>query len=897
MSRTVSTPGSRSVGVTDADLPPTARGGALGAVITVVTLLLVCLAAAYADPTGLLAPLPWSALQVTPVRGLWSVAGAAVFLPVLVAVTAWATVVAFRSAAPETRRGRIVLRLWGGTVLATAIARLAQLLAETAGVGIHGGARTLAATALWDCGLTAERTALISWLPALLGALAYRPRFAAGDPDFTPVRRSRTLPPRYGWRWSLTGTALPLALLGPLLGPLLWEGSPAAAFYGEPLSLRRMPFGFDLGPARFAVELGTAAIVTAVLLTRSCRRFDYTRPRHLLLGGWLAALGGGLAAGAVQALLALPRDLGWSSAGGGTGGDLFFVPDVALRLGTGLSLGAAFGWAVVPTLLLLSRLLEMISGQRRRMATVLASATVLAVGSWLLAQATPVTTAAAPTVNAAALATAAQPLPALTVRPASGSAPAEITDVNGRQLLLRGVNVNQLVDYAPPTPGAPTVRPLTDGDFAQMASLGFDVVRLDISWSALEPTRGQYEQAYLARIRATVAMAAKHGLYTELDMHEDAWGPAVAAPPGTSCPSGSTPALGYDGAPAWATVTDGASSCQTLSRDLTPANARAFTAFYHDVNGIQSELVSTWGMLAQTFAGDPAVAGYGLLNEPGIGDDPPATSSMLLGAYYDHAVQAIRSAERQTPGGFPHLVLIEPSVLWSGLGFDAAPPRGFSTDPYLVFAPHLYNQSITMDQQFGLTLVSVERGFTLAEQQAKSYGMPLWVGEWGWFGSNTPENGAMMRRFAAAEDEAGIGDAFWVWKQACGSPESDPHAATAGNLIGEDCVTGKDLPPAGDVVSVLSRPYPQAAPGTLTGLSSDPDTGALTLTGTAPASTSAASSASASSPACTLTVWYPGRTRPSTPQTQGISQLTLRQVPGGWFITGCATGSYRLSVG
>jgi hypothetical protein len=192
-----------------------------------------------------------------------------------------------------------------------------------------------------------------------------------------------------------------------------------------------------------------------------------------------------------------------------------------------------------------------------------------------------------------------------------------------------------------------------------------------------------------------------------------------------------------------------------------------------------------------------------------------------------------------------------------------------------------------MDQSLGITLVSVERGFALAEQQAKAYGMPLWAGEWGWFGSNVPQNGAMMRRFAAAEDRAMIGDAFWVWKQACGSPESDQHANEVGNLVGVDCATGRDLPPAGAVLSVLSRAYPQDAPGTLTRLVSGPEDSSLSLAGTAPAR--------ASGTACTLSVWYPGKTKP-TPNAHGVARLTERQVPGGWLVSGCATGSYRLDV-
>jgi endoglycosylceramidase len=63
----------------------------------------------------------------------------------------------------------------------------------------------------------------------------------------------------------------------------------------------------------------------------------------------------------------------------------------------------------------------------------------------------------------------------------------EITDVTGRTVLLRGVNVNQLNDYAVNDPNLPTVVPLTGADFREMASLGFDVVQLNIAWSALEP--------------------------------------------------------------------------------------------------------------------------------------------------------------------------------------------------------------------------------------------------------------------------------------------------------------------------------------------------------------------------------------------------------------------------
>lgn len=314
--------------------------------------------------------------------------------------------------------------------------------------------------------------------------------------------------------------------------------------------------------------------------------------------------------------------------------------------------------------------------------------------------------------------------------------------------------------------------------------------------------------------------------------------------------------------------------------------ARAFTNFYHDTDGIQSELVKTWSLLARTFGSDPAVAGYGLLNEPGIGEDAPVTSSVLLSAYYHRVVQVIRAQEADVKGGFPHLVYIEPSVLWSGLGFDAAPPRGFSNDPYLVFAPHLYSESITMDQGMGITLVSLQRGFVLAKQQAQAYGMPLWIGEWGWFG-NSGVDDARTAAFVDQEDAHLVGGAFWVWKQACGDPQSDQSAATAGNLVEVDCATGMDLPIHASFAKVLSRPYPQAVPGQLAHLAVDSQ-GRLTLSGTAPKAVAGAG--------CTLDVWFPGAARP-TVGGSGVDVIDLRQVDGGWRITGCAGGSYQMTVG
>jgi endoglycosylceramidase len=482
---------------------------------------------------------------------------------------------------------------------------------------------------------------------------------------------------------------------------------------------------------------------------------------------------------------------------------------------------------------------------------------------------------------------AAPGLVALTVAQ-DGSA--HLADVSGRQVLLRGVNVNQLVDYYAPDPALPTVQPLAEADFAAMAQVGFNVVRLGVSWSRLEPTPGAFDNGYVAQIRQAVGWAAGHGLYTVLDVHQDAWGKFVASPPGVVCPPGLSPAIGWDGAPAWATLLEGASSCRGPVREASPAVVQAFTNFYLDRQSIQTRLTRTWAHLVRAFAADPTVAGFDLFNEPNLGNLHLATSTTRLGDYYRRTIDAIRAAESAIPGGFHHLVFIEPTLAWSVLGPAAAPRPGFTTDPLVVFAPHLYAESNPPSAgSLPSSFLTIEQGFVIAQTVAASYHAPLWVGEWGWFG-DPPVDAPRVRRYTAAADAHRVGGAWWVWKRACGEPINIPPSgvvAVTGNLNRYACPSGAPLgmPPPFSVA--LSSAYPQAAPGQLTWLRSDPNTGALTLTGSAP--DPAAS--------CQLQLWLPDRRhRPPKLATTHITNLTVQPVPGGFRVTGCASGTYTLNT-
>lgn len=53
--------------------------------------------------------------------------------------------------------------------------------------------------------------------------------------------------------------------------------------------------------------------------------------------------------------------------------------------------------------------------------------------------------------------------------------------------------------------------------------------RLLLSWSRVEPQPGVYDDAYLAQIEQAVLLLQRRGIYTVIDLHQDAWGPTLYA--------------------------------------------------------------------------------------------------------------------------------------------------------------------------------------------------------------------------------------------------------------------------------------------------------------------------------------------------------------------------------
>ena len=239
--------------------------------------------------------------------------------------------------------------------------------------------------------------------------------------------------------------------------------------------------------------------------------------------------------------------------------------------------------------------------------------------------------------------------------------PAFIADAMGRSVILRGVASGGLMDYwsgsdpatlrpapffpwdpaaydnrCPPNSADVWQPPLCRNDLSEMRALGFDVVRLALSWSLLEPQPGKYDQRYLDRIAQVVGWADQEGLYVILDMHENAYTRYLARPSPPPLPGGAPTSLNQlSGAPPWAVITDfWPSEVFFGQREVNPAVFAAFNSFWLNRqvsgpagqapgNGLQDHYIGALAALVRRFKDSSTVAGYGIFNEPWPGFVPP----------------------------------------------------------------------------------------------------------------------------------------------------------------------------------------------------------------------------------------------------------------------------------
>jgi endoglycosylceramidase len=462
-----------------------------------------------------------------------------------------------------------------------------------------------------------------------------------------------------------------------------------------------------------------------------------------------------------------------------------------------------------------------------------------------------------------------------------------ISDDQGRQVLLHGAIPAGLIDFwsgADPTVLTPPPRypidpaaydgkcpvntalirtpPLCRNDIDEMKGLGFDSVRLPVSWSLLEPERGKVDARYLDRIAQVVSWAKQDGLWVVIDMHQNAYSRYTGRPSSPPLPYGKTPHLwDHSGAPPWATITDGfPAEDYGGQRELDPAVLEADANFWYDRNGIQEEYISAIARLAARFKDEPAVAGYSIFNEPWPGWSlPPAFEDLLLFPFYRRVIDAVTGvhdgihcsarllflsicgARDAGVHDSRHLFFLDTGLDREVTDFPTHLGLPVSSYPNLVLSIHAYTHVYTFDALAGQKADSAvyppggyDFSYATAEKEAKAIGAALFVAE---FGSDPGLDPMLLTSQLKEQEKHRVGFAFWTWKENCGNGWGMYAPVVSGGCAYDQASARPDTgakPENGCLRQsrerLLARVYPVAAPpGYSYGY--DPASGAFTMTG------------------------------------------------------------------
>lgn len=186
-------------------------------------------------------------------------------------------------------------------------------------------------------------------------------------------------------------------------------------------------------------------------------------------------------------------------------------------------------------------------------------------------------------------------------------------DSHGRERIFTGMNVVDKTHYTPDFKEHGFSKDLFWID--EFANKGFNIIRLGMTWSVVEPEKGKYNDAYLDSIEKIMDRCHEKGIYVFLDMHQDLY----------SWKSGDG-----DGAPDWAT--DSAPYKFKKPKFVWAegyfwgkAVHRAFDNFWTNKEvegeGLIDAFGDMWKHVADRFKDHPALFGFDVFNEPFPGKD------------------------------------------------------------------------------------------------------------------------------------------------------------------------------------------------------------------------------------------------------------------------------------
>ena len=213
-----------------------------------------------------------------------------------------------------------------------------------------------------------------------------------------------------------------------------------------------------------------------------------------------------------------------------------------------------------------------------------------------------------------------------------------------------------------------------DKDAALLADLGVNCVRLPINQRRFERDDAPFElvAAGFARLDRAIEACAAHGIYTVIDLH---------AAPGSQ------------------------------NQHWHSDNATHVAAFWQHPH-FQDRVVNLWVALAARYRGNPWVAGYNLLNEPG---DP---TGRIVGPFHDRLVAAIREVDPE------HIAFVDGNTYSTDFSIFGEPYEN------AVYALHDYARA-GMAWGGPYDRDALEETFLERTRYQRETGTPIWVGEFG----------------------------------------------------------------------------------------------------------------------------------------------------------------------
>jgi endoglycosylceramidase len=371
-----------------------------------------------------------------------------------------------------------------------------------------------------------------------------------------------------------------------------------------------------------------------------------------------------------------------------------------------------------------------------------------------------------------------------------------LTNSDGQVVMLHGLNEVYKI-----APGEPSASGFSDDDAAFLAANGFNAVRVGVIWSDLEPDPGVFNPAYLASIESTVQTLGNHGIYSIIDFHQDAY----------------STAFGGEGAPAWATESDGATNVSLpfpYNIFFDPAEQQAWDSFWSNADapndiGLEDNYAQMLEYVGNAFNGNSNVAGFELMNEPSPGSSTFLSTllggsffdSQQLTPFYDQGSDAIRAVDPTTP------IFFEPNLL-SNAGLPTDLGHVDATNTVLSFHDYC---------EFDLGSLGCIPGVSAvvgnAEAYAEAQGIPAFMTEFG----ATSDQTAIAAPMQGADGNL-IGWTEWAY-----SSQGD-ITTSASPPSSESLVFNPESPPTGTNVNAanldtLAEPYPQVISGTPTSFS------------------------------------------------------------------------------